>query len=363
MKVFQTFGGNSPIVELTRGGGVPMPRPSQQIQSTETFWNTNAAPEDITIWQGVKYVNNEYLFCGTSGASGVIYLGSPECSNPNAFQNMQYSSTIGTIVTLTSTYGCDYDYTTSQYRFVGCYRTSLQSPPANYGFLYVGDIKGGLTTASNYLTIQKSPSNVTTFVHSVMGNCAVLNTDNPGQQGGLVLQAKAYVYNLTTQNYTEIKFPKSLTTTAYGIWWNGNNSYTITGGFSGSNTNITDIYENGIPIPYGSAYVVDYNSVTGIFSNWTRLYLQTAISHCEGISSYFNESNTYTLSIDYVTNSQMQGHIVKVLRTSNGFQITNDVILTPPSGIASANSVANNIICGFIVTNQSSSPFQCRITF
>lgn len=271
---------------------------------------------------------------------------------------MEYTTDTETVV-LTSTYGCDYN-SSSQYRFVGCYRTTAQVIPANLGFLYTGNLNG-LSTAANYQTIQKSSSNTVTYVHSIMGNCTVLNTDNPGHPGGLVLQSKAYVYNVITKKYIDIQFPQNITTTAYGIWWNGGNSYTITGGFSPLNRNITDIYVDDQPVPFGSAYVVDYDSQTERFSNWTRLYLNSPISHCEGISSYFNEPNVYTLSIDYASNNFFQGHLVKVLRTNRGFQITNDIILDPPSGLASANSVANNVLCGSIVSGTTMAAYQCRV--
>ncbi len=63
-----------------------------------------------------------------------------------------------------------------------------------------------------------------------------------------------------TKFLTDIVYPGSTTTTAYGIWYNGGTSYTICGGYS-SNSNASE--------PIGNAYLVDYDSATGQFTNWT----------------------------------------------------------------------------------------------
>jgi len=50
----------------------------------------------------------------------------------------------------------------------------------------------------------------------------------------------------------------------YGIWYNGGTSYTICGGYS---LNAVNNFANQ-NLAIGQAYMVDYDSATGVFSNW-----------------------------------------------------------------------------------------------
>jgi hypothetical protein len=76
---------------------------------------------------------------------------------------------------------------------------------------------------------------------------------------GVPASANAFIYNMATETWTIFDDPFGGTdqlTTAYGIWQNGigSSSYTIVGGSN-----------HGIGI--NQAYLVDYDSVTGVFSN------------------------------------------------------------------------------------------------
>ena len=109
--------------------------------------------------------------------------------------------------------------------------------PNTVGFLYTGAIDG--STSSGYRSFQgqtRSGDAATyTFVHSVDGGLAVGNCDTAAADSltGYSLASTAYLVDLESGRQINIRFPDSgldFTHTAYGIWENGDGSYTIAGG-------------------------------------------------------------------------------------------------------------------------------------
>src|SRR5262249_7574455 len=150
-----------------------------------------------------------------------------------------------------------------------------------------------LTNPGNYRTIAY-PGARFTYAHSTMGGLVVGNADGP--EANLPLgPGHAWLYDIKQGKLLpDIVYPGSTSTTAYGIWSNGGTSYTICGGYAG--------LEGDRSI--SRAYLVDYDSVTGVYTNWTSFQYpngipgQDYITHFEGISSA--EKGVYTLVADSV---------------------------------------------------------------
>src|SRR5208337_2445423 len=164
---------------------------------------------------------------------------------------------------------------------------------------------------------------------------------------------------------SDIVYPGSTTTTDYGIWYNGGTSYTICGGYS-------DILAQGRTI--GQGFLVDYDSATGQFTNWTSfaypngLIGQDYITHFEGISS--TENGVYTLSADSVqsgSSNLAQGSWVTVQRNPDGsfgagaWVDLNYPGVDPSTAITSANSVAGNQVVGIVTSGTSGFSYQATI--
>ena len=200
-----------------------------------------------------------------------------------------------------------------------------------------------------------------------MGDLAVGNADGP--EGNLPLgTGTAFILDVsdptnpqlvTTISYPSLPGSTTLSTTAYGIWQNGGTSYTICGGYS-------QIITSGSIAGHG--YLVDYDSATGKFSNWTSFDYpngatgKTYDTHFEGISSV--ENGTYTLSADSVergSTNPLQGSFVTVKRNSDGtfgdstWVNLNQNVYPDTQGISSANSVYGNQVVGVVIP--SAPPF------
>jgi len=189
---------------------------------------------------------------------------------------------------------------------VGAYTRDLRNKtpsannPAVVGFVYTGAVDG--TTGRGWRSVQGTTQLGTkgtyTFVHSVDGGLAVGNTDNAdvdGITGYFSLSSTAFIVELATGRQIPIRFPGErdplVTHTAYGIWANGKGSYTIAGG-SGDALN-----RSGGRLEAGEGYLIDYDSITGKFSNYTNFSYRNRdknlISHFEGI--YRTDNGNYRL--------------------------------------------------------------------
>ena len=194
-------------------------------------------------------------------------------------------------------------------RLVGTYNDGAVN-----GFVFQGTT-ADFTNSNDYQTVDY-PNAQDTYLHSTMGGLVVGNAD--GAEAGLPdITGHAFIYHLATSRFlTEIAFPGSTTTTAYGIWYNGGTSYTICGGYS-SNSNASE--------PIGNAYLVDFNSATGLFTNWASFAYPSGVvgqdyeTHFQGISS--TEQGVYTLSADSGRTGSpdpLSGSWVTVRRNTDG---------------------------------------------
>jgi hypothetical protein len=257
----------STIAATGRHGSPPHPHhhaiagPKAQGASTPsvTYYNaantTDAGQLPISGWQGIKAGDTpgQYLISGTSGAAGVLYVGSISGKGTSYAVNDPVGS-------MTSVYGVN-NPGGGQVQLVGSYVTADSS--TRYGFSFQGKIDDGAVTGT-YTTIATQGATFN-YVHSTMGGLAVGNYDGPTASGLPLGPGHAFLYNVESGQFvTDIRFPRSVSNTAYGIWYNGGTSYTIVGGFSNRAANNMSNQD----APIGTGYIVDYDSATGRFTHW-----------------------------------------------------------------------------------------------
>jgi trimeric autotransporter adhesin len=322
--------------------------------------------QPVTAWQGIRNnstVAGQYLICGTTNTTnanrGLLYIG--EIAGGGQSFPVVFPSTAPIVTTATSVYGPD--NLANGLRLVGSYRIN-PSNVFNYGFVWEG-IAGQLPPAGVFRRIAY-PGATYQFTHSTMGSLAVGNADAPQPVGSdLTLPLGpgiAYIYNVSNINnitfVANVVFPGSKSNSAYGIWQNGTNSYTICGGYSPLAVN--NLTNQRLPLTQGKGYLVDYNAANNTFSNWTSFDYPNGpaginfITHFEGISS--TEPGVYSLNADSVqtgSGNTAQGSWVSVRRQSDGtFDKGTWVDLNYPGNtpnISSSNSVYGDQVVGLVV--------------
>lgn len=335
--------------------------------SSVTYSNADSVSMPVSGWQGIRGGDTpgEYLIAGTSGTDGLLFKGSIDgfgtsysVNYPDAFN--------------TSVYGPD-RLSGGKVRLVGVYKNEDFETAAVTvnGFLFEGTT-ADLTNAGKYRTINY-PEAKYNYVHSTMGGLAVGNYDSPAETGTTELPlgpGHAYIYDIAQDAFlTDVAFPGSLSNTVYGIWHNGGASYTLCGGYSlvpGNNLNDQDQ-------PIGQAYLVDYNSATGQFSNWTSFSYPGGtnfVTHFEGISSV--EKGVYTLNADSAqinSTNPAQGSWVTVHRKPNGsfgeaaWVDLNYPNVDPTSNVTSSNSVYGNQVVGIVLGDEGPISYQATLNF
>jgi hypothetical protein len=320
-----------------------------------------------SVWQGIRQLDyNNYMIVGTYAPStGILYLGPLDGSSESVY-NVNYPG-----ATATSVYGPD-NLGNGLIRLVGTYKTGNGNI---YGFMFSGTV-GQLNDPSKYQTINNGQKY--TYLHSTMGDLIVGNSDNPIQYGQYNLPlgpGNAFIYNIITKTTDYVIYPKSITNTVYGIWYNGGTSYTICGGYSETPISIDSIYENDRPKPIGHAFLVNYDSKSHKFHNWVTIDYPSSnlLTHFEGISS--SQLGQYELSADSIGLNlspqaswvQIKQHISKHSnRIKLGkFKVKKWVNLNYPGGStgSTSNSVAGKSIVGIVSVNSNFIPYQAKFIF
>lgn len=312
--------------------------------STVHYTDFNNPATGQTTIQGIRGVSgseNVYISGSLLGQNnalqGLIYEGPLKGGgNDGKWNVVNFPSTPSAVVNNTSCYGPN-NGPNGTVQIVGSYKTATstdKAPSGNLGFYYEGPVDGSGTW------VQVSPNGGNTnnvFVHSVMGGIAVGNYDVENDKNG-----HAFLYNTTTKECINFKLPDSLTNTLYGIWHNGDDSYTLAGGYSSLHLG-----------KLSQAFLVDYNAKTRKISNLKTFSYknETALSiitHFEGIT--VSEDNGYNMPADWISANGEGGgaSFVSVRRNSNGsFGEANWVdIEFPNSSANSANTVYKNNILG-----------------
>lgn len=328
------------------------------------YANTADVSKPVQSWTGIRGLDDgDFLITGTTESggvtSGLLYVGPLDGAGGTSYA-INYPGGSGTT---TSVYGPDY-LGDGEVLLVGTY--VLDGDETRYGFAFRGNLATMETDAAdpdNYETI----SNGSTFnyLHSTMGGLAVGNfitSDTPTDRG------RAFIYDFDTQQFTDIVFPGTISNTAYGIWDNGDGSYTIAGGFSQLPVNNADDQLQ----PIGMASLVDYDRARGTFSNWRAYSYQspgqaTVGTHFMGISSV--ENGVYTLSgTGFVSGTIVSSGLATVVRQADGsFGDMAWVDLAPPesltgvSGIPSANSCYGSAVVGIVLGDDATAGYQAQV--
>lgn len=324
-----------------------------------TYDNADNFGVPVSAWQGIRNADTsgQYLIAGTSGADGLLFEGTLSGVGTSYAVNYPNAAT-------TSVYGPD-NLGGGNVRLVGSYKNSDPSadPVTVHGFLFEGPI-ADLSQSGNYRTLDYVGAKYN-YVHSTMEGFAVGNYDSPTDPGDANLPLgpiHAYIYDVGHSVFlTDVVFPGARSNTAYGIWFNGGTSYTICGGYSFEKVNNFDDQNR----PIGHAYLVDYDSATGQFTNWASFDYPSGtnvVTHFEGISSV--EKGVYTLNADSSANLG-QGSLVTVRRNANGSfgpgaWVNLNFPLAGP-GITSSNSVIGNHVVGVVIGAGGTFSYQATV--
>ena len=322
------------------------------------YYNTNNILVDtptgkeyggVSAWQGIRSLgSNEYVLCGTTNpnpntGNGLIYIGNINCIDGITYY-LNVPNSLGT-----SVYGPDYNKETGYYTFVGSYLDYNQN---NQGFLFQGTLDQ-LKKSNNFIYPSVNQYYNTNFLHSNSNGLIVGNSGNTNKNNETI----SYIYDINNLHKvkTQIKYPNSKTTTTYGIIYNGNNNYSIVGGYSTKSVSIDKIYtQNGI-IPIDNAFIVTYNSSSNTFSNWTTIdFGNNLVSHFEGISK--NNDGSYSINADVVDIKRSLlpiGYFLTITMDLSGkylYNLSNGLqLLYDTNGFSSSNSVADNKVVGLYV--------------
>ena len=175
---------------------------------------------------------------------------------------------------------------------------ALGFPTSTYGFYYEGPITA--TPNKNAFQVFQAKYPISgrladyTLTHSVDGGLAVGNYNAIDATVDAQPAGRAFIYNPTakdSEKQIDIHLEgadDSLTKTAYGIWHNQGSSYTIAGGVGRQlDTTRKKIMGQSTEI-LGSAYLIDYDSITGLFSNYKKfVYQPTPNQSTPNIESHF----------------------------------------------------------------------------
>jgi hypothetical protein len=256
------------------------------VAIAQTYSQILDSSEDQTA-QGVRGAggSNVLLACsytpeGASAPQGMWWLGNLATNTGTAYKIDPVIG--GQVVTSALYYSPDtFEFNPSlgagNIRIVGSYQYT-GSTQDNNGILYTGPLVGVGGTWSQ-INVPDAPTGGTvanTIPHSVMGSIAVGNYNL--DVGGSAVLGNAFLYNIGSQQWTIFDAPFGGTaklTSAYGIWQNGigSTSCTIAGGSAA---------DGGID----KAYLIDYDSQSGAFTNLTYFTDGTpaGLTHFEGIT-------------------------------------------------------------------------------
>jgi hypothetical protein len=283
------------------------------------------------------YISGVYTPFGSADTQGLMYQGSIT-SNTGSWYTLNYPGDSGETITSTALYGPN--NLGGGVRVVGSYKTS--AGPADIGVMYEGPVSG----IGGTWTKLQVPGSINTIAHSNYGNLVVGNYDTQFDEG------RAFVYDITSGTFSDLTFSGITPTswTAYGIWQNLNDSYTIAGGFS-LQPSVTGLDQG---------YIVDYDAATGLSSNF-RAYnfgnnpVTSVVSHFDGITS--DGHGGFNLTGDWIGSGEPEegglGFFAHVGRNPDGsFSEAEWLSISYPgegNGPTSGNTVYENYVLGIYV--------------
>ena len=360
--------------------------PASSISYTNAT-NSVQFPLQVFAWQGLRSNGTNagsYLISGTGTTNnGIIYVG------PITGAGSSYSLVGPSNWTQISPYGPD-SLSNNVLRVVGSCKIT-NSTNFNSGFVWEGttnDLGTSLTTVSGgAFRLISHPGAYAQYTHSSMGDLAVGNyitnlaVPNSGEGAYICKLTNASLTNASA--FAEIPIKNNplgaKTITAYGIWDNGvvfntngqavSHPYTICGGYSPSAVN--NITNENVPLTQGQGYLVDYDAISGKFTNWTSIadpHGKNFITHFEGIGS--SEPGVYVLAADSfqaASTNVAVGSWVSVNRNNDGTFSQGTWVDLVYSGLSnnltSANSVCDNQVVGLVLAQGTNLPFQATVNF
>lgn len=328
--------------------------------------------EDFGL-QGIKGTGSKgnYYIVGTSSVYGTVYTGpidhilTPSGSGSGTWTIMSanFSDVSSSDVYATSIYGVA-TRNDGNVNLVGSWQDKqLTTENGDYyrkGFYYTGPVTSS-PQPSDFTVVWPSDPETNekatfTYVHSVDGDLAVGGYDFYGSDSLGATAIQAFLYDPATNTTKDINYPGDYkTNTAYGIWHNGDGSYTISGG-----AGLEDISNWNYGDPLSVATLIDYDRLTGELKNFraysyddvkslstllekndiidTELASNSSlVTHFEGI--YF-DGQKYTLpaTISLADRSLAVAAIAKVDRMSDGgFGDAEWTLFDIPGSIVSTN--------------------------
>jgi hypothetical protein len=286
----------------------------------------------LTGIRGVKQSKRVYIsgFDQTSDGlnNGLVYKGL--LSGNGEWHVLNYPSSNGITVTGTSLYGPNNGRKCHTVQVVGSY-TTQETGAAALGCLYEGPLDGtGKWTTLIPKSLSPSEPIINTIAHSTMGGLVVGNYDTR------LVAGKAFLYDIKTHEYFSLTHPRAVSITAYGIWHNCGDSYTICGSY-------TPV--NALPgLAHG--YIAQWNHATKRLSHFTSYSYNndpSLVTHFDGITS--DGHGGYNLTGDAValksgrSGQAFFAHVEKLGGTAQW-----EPIAYPNAAITSGNTVYKSTV-------------------
>jgi len=342
------------LLLLLAAAVTPSPRPVLAVDYLAPFLDSSedTAAEGVRRYDATTALLACSYTASGSATQGMWWLGSLTSGSGTSYKVLPQIP--GQTVTTSLYYGPNTAFVnptlgSGTIQVVGSYKyAEAAMPNVNYGVLYTGPLSG---TGGTWTQLSV-PSNLTsgtvanTVPHSVMGDLVVGNYDLIDVPGS----GNAFLYNTVSGSYTifSIGGTQNLTS-AYGVWQNSADSYTIAGGAQTGGFN--------------KALVVDYTLSTGSFGTPTYFAPRgegvNVFSHFEGISGLGGgryalvgmtvDSGTNPIGVDYV----------EVTRTGSGSFTRGDwvPIAVPGSTMTTGNTVLDGKAMGIYMTSTSANVF------
>ncbi|MFM7244904.1 MAG: hypothetical protein ACKO40_12145 [Planctomycetaceae bacterium] len=327
-----------------------MPRSAPAIDYLYPFFAStdNQASEGVRRYDSSSVLMACSYTASGSATQGMWWLGSLTTGSGTPYQVLPQFT--GQTVTTSLYYGPNTAFAnptlgSGTIQIVGSYKyAEAADPNVNQGLLYTGPLSG----VGGTWTQLSVPSNLTTGTvantvpHSVMGEVVVGNYE----LAGVPASGNAFLYNTTSGSYTIFSLGgvQNLTS-AYGVWQNSADSYTIVGGSQIGGIN--------------KAYILDYTLSTGSFGAPTyfapRGESVTILSHFEGVSGL--AAGSYALigmTVDSGSNPIGVDYVVAT-RTGDGSFSRGDWVplSVPGSASTTGNTVIDNFAIGVYTTSTS----------
>ncbi len=305
------------------------------VENSNTFLTGIRGPDSITSNDSDHDLYISGLYQDGNNFTTFVYKG--DILGNGTFYPLSYPSGPNVTVTKTSLYGpCI--LANGLIRVVGNYNTAEAGSKA-LGCLYEGPLDG----SGRWITLNPqslaSDAVINTIAHSTIKDVVVGNYDT------LLVQGKAFIYVISKNKYYDIKVPKSLSTTAYGVWYNGHQSYTIAGGYATLGLH---------------AYLVDWDAKHRTFGKFVKYNYNNKpdiVTHFNGITT--DGKHGYYLTGDWVDRNSLDrnyaflAHVKRNATDACGkkvYQLSRtakwESITFPNADVTSGNSVYKRTVIG-----------------